>query len=55
MPPVVRDTRDRGLEMICTEVGAIEVGGGTPRDDVRRMLVERRRELSNEIQSRVRV
>jgi DnaK suppressor protein len=41
--------------MICTEVGAIEVGGGTPREDVRRMLVERRRELLNEIQSRVRV
>lgn len=41
--------------MNCTEVGAIEVGGGTPREDVRRMLVERRRELLNEIQSRVRV
>jgi DnaK suppressor protein len=41
--------------MICTEVGAIEVNSSAPHEDVRRMLVERRRELLNEIQSRVRV
>ena len=41
--------------MICIEVGAIEVNSGASHEDVRRMLVERRRELLNEIQSRVRV
>ena len=40
--------------MICTEVGIAEVVVGERRDDIRRMLVERRRELLNEIQSRVR-
>jgi DnaK suppressor protein len=40
--------------MICTEVGITEVAVGERRDDIRRVLVERRRELLNEIQSRVR-
>ena len=40
--------------MICTMVGIADVSVGEWRDDIRRMLVERRRELLNEIQSRVR-
>ena len=40
--------------MICTGVGIAEMAGGERRNDIRRMLVERRRELLNEIQRRVR-
>jgi DnaK suppressor protein len=40
--------------MICTGVGIAEVAVGERRDDIRRILVERRRELLNEIRSRVR-
>jgi DnaK suppressor protein len=40
--------------MICTEVGIAEVAVGKRRDDIRRMLAERRRELLNEIRSSVR-
>jgi DnaK suppressor protein len=40
--------------MICTGVGIAEVAVGERRADIRRMLVERRRELLNEIRSRVR-
>ena len=40
--------------MICTEVGTAEVAVGERRDDIRRMLAERRRELLSEIQIRVR-
>jgi DnaK suppressor protein len=40
--------------MIRTGVGIAEAAVGERRDDIRRMLVERRRELLNEIQSRVR-
>lgn len=40
--------------MICNGVGIAEVLVGERPDDVRRVLVERRRELLNEIQSRVR-
>jgi hypothetical protein len=40
--------------MICTGVYVAEVPVGERRDDIRRMLVERRRGLLNEIQSRVR-
>jgi len=40
--------------MICTAVGIAEVPVGEQRDPIRRMLVERRCELLNEIQSRVR-
>jgi DnaK suppressor protein len=41
--------------MIGIDIGATEVRGRAQRASVRRMLVERRRELLNEIQSRVRV
>jgi DnaK suppressor protein len=40
--------------MICTGVGIAEVPVGERPDDARRVLLERRRELLNEIQSRVR-
>ena len=40
--------------MMCTGVDIAEVSVGEWHDDVRRMLVERRRELLNEIQSKVR-
>jgi hypothetical protein len=41
--------------MIGIDIGATEVRGRAQRASVRQMLVERRRELLNEIQSRVRV
>jgi DnaK suppressor protein len=41
--------------MIGFDIGATEVRGRAQRASVRRMLVERRRELLNEIHSRVRV
>jgi DnaK suppressor protein len=41
--------------MIGTRIGIAEVSIGERRGDTRRMLVERRRALQNEIQSRVRV
>ena len=41
--------------MIGIDIGTTEVRGRAQRVSVRRMLVERRRELLNEIQSRVRV
>ena len=40
--------------MTCTGVGIADGLAGERRDDIRRLLVERRRELLNEIQSRVR-
>jgi DnaK suppressor protein len=40
--------------MICTTVGIAEVRVGEQRDGIRRMLVERRRELLDEIHNRVR-
>ena len=40
--------------MVCTAVGLADAPVGERRDDIRRMLVERRRELLNEIQSRIR-
>jgi hypothetical protein len=40
--------------MIGIDIGATEVRGRAQRASVRQMLVERRRELLNEIQSRVR-
>ena len=40
--------------MTCTGVGIADGLAGELRDDIRRLLVERRRELLNEIQSRVR-
>lgn len=41
--------------MIGIDIGTTELRGPAQRTGVRRMLVERRRELLNEIQSRVRV
>jgi hypothetical protein len=41
--------------MISVDIGTTEVRGRAQSANVRRMLVERRRELLNEIQSRVRV
>lgn len=41
--------------MICTDIRTTDVRGRAQGANVRRMLVERRRELLNEIQSRVRV
>ena len=41
--------------MISIDIGAIEVRGRAQRANVRRMLVERRRQLLNEIHCRVRV
>ena len=40
--------------MICNAVDIAEVPVGERSDEIRRMLVERRRELLKEIQSRVR-
>ena len=40
--------------MFCTAVGIAKARVGAPRTDVRRILLERRGELLNEIQSRVR-
>ena len=40
--------------MTCTGVGIADGLAGERRDDIRRLLVERRRELLNEIQNRVR-
>lgn len=40
--------------MLSTGVGITEVAVGERRDEIRRLLLERRRELLNEIQSRVR-
>jgi RNA polymerase-binding transcription factor len=40
--------------MLCTGVDIAEGSAGERRDDIRRMLLERRRELLNEIQSKVR-
>ena len=40
--------------MLSTGVGIAEVAVGEHRDEIRRSLLERRRELQNEIQSRVR-
>jgi DnaK suppressor protein len=40
--------------MICTGVGIAKVLVGEMRDDIRRMLLEQRRELLSDIQSRVR-
>jgi DnaK suppressor protein len=40
--------------MVCTGVGIAEMSVGERPDDIRQVLLERRRELLNEIQSRVR-
>jgi DnaK suppressor protein len=40
--------------MVDTEVGIAEVSVGLRRDDIRRLLLERRRDLLDEIRSRVR-
>ena len=40
--------------MLCTGVGTAEISVGAHRDAIRRMLLERRRELLNGIQSSVR-
>ena len=53
MVPEVRN-RERGPHMLSTAIDVADESVTERRPDVRRMLVERQRELLNEIQSRVR-